>query len=167
MVFNSSKNFWASLWVMKEVTWSGKKGSSLTLGCVPWNSSLTKYIKRHLTWPQNGNPTEELSLSISKDTRRVSPDIVPGLRSGMIWWNSHQNKHDVSRSAVLVLYWLSSLERDYNNHSGDIWTILTSLSSPISLWYILTGNDPRLKHSQTNERDHRSPVKSICVPVLG
>ena len=47
---------------------------------------------------------------------------------------------------LYYMYWLSSLQRDYNNYSGDIWPILTqssptnTLHSPVTstilFWYI-------------------------------
>ena len=71
----------------------------------------------------------------------------------------------------VLQYWLSSLQRDYNNYDGDIWQILTvpatamlSFISTISALFMFDWEG--FKHSETNEFDERPAVKSICASSL-
>lgn len=74
---------------------------------------------------------------------------------------------------TVLQYWLSSLQRDYNNYDGDIWLILTVLAMlsfilTISVLYscLTRKASNTLKHTETNEFDYQPPVKSICVSSL-
>ena len=74
---------------------------------------------------------------------------------------------------TVLQYWLSSLQRDYNNYDGDIWQILTVLLAMLTaelhinnLSLIFMFDKEGFKHTETNEFDYQPAVKSICVSGL-